>query len=269
MAVAQTFTAKRASGSNDIGTLTIFSMQIVVFLVLLAVWQAVSSFELLPTYIIGNPTGVAKQLYVWLTSKGIYTHLGVTLLETLLAFIIGTLLGISVGMVLGLDHTLARLFDPYLKAFNAMPRVVLVPIFIVWFGLGIWSKVALGVTLVFFLVFFNVFQGVRDVNPVVLASARMLGASKRQLLMRVYLPSATGWVFSSLHASVGMAFAGAVIGEYMGSARGLGYVILEAESVFDINAVFAGMFLLLISAVILDGGVTLVENELIAWRPQR
>lgn len=242
-------------------------MQVAFFLFLMTCWQLTSTLELLPPYILGEPLGVARQIYEWLVSGKIYIHLGVTLLETLLAFVIGLTLGIGAGLLLGLNRRLGKLFDPYLKAFNAMPRVVLVPIFIVWFGLGIWSKVALGVTLVFFIVFFNVLQGVRDVNPIVLANARILGASRRQLLTRVYLPSATGWVFSSLHASIGMAFAGAVIGEYMGSARGLGYLILQAESVFDINAVFAGMVLLTIFAVILDELVTRIENRLVKWRP--
>src|SRR3546814_1668927 len=108
-----------------------------------------------------------------------------------------------------------------------------------WFGLGIWSKVALAVTLVFFIVFFNVYQGVREVSPTLLDNARMLGAGRRQLLRHVYLPSATSWVFSSLHTSVGLAFAGAVVGEYLGSASGAGYLILQAEGTFDVNTVFA------------------------------
>ena len=137
-----------------------------------------------------------------------------------------------------------------------MPRVILAPIFAVWFGLGIMSKVALGVTLVFFIVFFNVYQGVKEVSPVVLANARMLGASRRQLLRHIYLPSATSWVFSSLHTSVGMAFVGAVVGEYLGSAKGVGYLILQAEGVFDINTVFAGILVLTAFALVLDVIVT-------------
>ena len=133
-----------------------------------------------------------------------------------------------------------------------MPRVILAPIFAVWFGLGIASKVALGVTLVFFIVFFNVYQGVKEVSPVVLANARMLGASQRQLLRHVYLPSATSWVFSSLHTSVGLAFVGAVVGEYLGSARGVGYLILQAEGAFDINTVMAGILVLTAFALVLD-----------------
>ncbi|MBM3396971.1 MAG: ABC transporter permease subunit, partial [Betaproteobacteria bacterium] len=134
-------------------------------------------------------------------------------------------------------------------------------------GLGIWSKVLLGVTIVFFIVFFSVYNGVRDVNPVVVANARMLGASKRQLLRHVYLPSATAWVFSSLHASVGMAFVGAVVGEYLGSARGIGYLIMQAEGVFDINTVLAGVLVLTLCALVLDKLVSMAEVRLLKWRP--
>src|SRR5712675_3690388 len=144
-----------------------------------------------------------------------------------------------------------------------MPRVILAPIFAVWFGLGITSKVALGVTLVFFIVFFNVFQGIKEVSPTVLANARMLGASKRQLLKSIYLPSATSWVFSSLHTSIGMAFVGAVVGEYLGSSAGVGYLILQAEGAFDINTVFAGILVLTIFALILDFIVTKIESRLL------
>lgn len=146
-------------------------------------------------------------------------------------------------------------------------RVILAPIFAVWFGLGPASKIALGFTLVFFIVFFNVYQGVREVNPNVLASAKMLGATRRQLLRYVYLPSAMSWVFSSLHTSVGMAFVAAVIGEYLGSAEGVGYLILQAETTFDMNTVMAGILVLTACALILDRIVTEVEKRLMRWQP--
>ena len=149
-----------------------------------------------------------------------------------------------------------------------MPRVILAPIFAVWFGLGVASKVALGVTLVFFIVFFNVYQGVKEVSPVILANARMLGASRRQLLRHVYLPSATSWVFSSLHTSVGLAFVGAVVGEYLGSAQGVGYLILQAEGSFDIDTVMAGILVLTVFALVLDALVGRVEKALMKWQPQ-
>jgi sulfonate transport system permease protein len=241
-------------------------------------WYAMTEPGLIPPFyfddpmrakfFFGQPLEVAKRIWIWFSGGTIYLHLGVTLIETLLAFAIGTLLGLLLGLWLALSPTASTLADPYIKAMNAMPRVILAPIFAVWFGLGITSKVVFGVTLVFFIVFFNVYQGVKEVSPVVLANARMLGASGRQLLRYVYLPSATSWVFSSLHTSVGLAFVGAVVGEYLGSARGVGYLIHQAEGVFDIDTVFAGILVLTLFALILDFIVTQIENRLLVWRPK-
>ena len=219
-------------------------------------------------FFFGQPLVVAQKIWIWFSGGTIYLHLGVTLIETLLAFAIGTLLGLVLGLWLALSPTASTLADPYIKAMNAMPRVILAPIFAVWFGLGITSKVVFGVTLVFFIVFFNVYQGVKEVSPVVLANARMLGASGRQLLRYVYLPSATSWVFSSLHTSVGLAFVGAVVGEYLGSARGVGYLIHQAEGVFDIDTVFAGILVLTMFALVLDFIVTQIEQRLLVWQPK-
>lgn len=234
--------------------------------VLLA-WHALSTRGLVSPFFFGEPLKVAAVLLEWFGSGMIFRHLGVTLLETALAFVSGTLLGVGGGLALGLSPRLAALLDPFIKAVNAMPRVVLAPIFATWFGLGIWSKVALGVTLVFFVVFFNVYQGVKDVNPLLIANARMLGASPRQLVRHVYWPSATSWVFSSLHTAVGMAFVGAVVGEYLGSAQGVGYLILQAEGSFDINSVFAGIAILTVCALGLDALVSQAERRLLKWRP--
>ncbi len=252
--------------------------QVAVLVVVLLLWYVLTSPTLLPTFyfknasqasfFFGEPLQVADRIWDWFTGGEIYVHLGVTLLETVLAFVFGTLLGLALGMWLALAPTAAAVFDPYIKGANAMPRVILAPIFAVWFGLGIGSKVALGMTLVFFIVFFNVFQGVREVSPVVLANARMLGANRRQLMRSVYLPSAMSWVFSSLHTSVGLAFVGAVVGEYLGSARGVGYLILQAEGSFDINTVFAGIVVLTVFALLLDAVVGVAEKRLMKWQPR-
>ena len=178
----------------------------------------------------------------------------------MLAFVIGSVAGVLVGFWFARQPLVAAVFDPYVKMINALPRIVLAPIFTLWFGLGIWSKVALGVTLVFFIVFFNVYQGVKEVSPTVLANARMLGMNERQLMRHVYWPSALSWMFSSLHTSVGFAVVGAVVGEYLGSAAGLGYLILQAEGTFDIAGVFAGMFVLAAFVIVIDWLVTLVET---------
>lgn len=240
-------------------------------LVLLAgvftLWHVLTAHEILPKFFFGEPLVVLARIAEWFGTGKIFPHLGVTLLETLLAFVIGTVLGLVVGLWLALSPLAARLLDPYVTALNSMPRVILAPIFGVWFGLGIESKVVLGVTLVFFIVFYSVYHGVREVSPVVLANARMLGAGRGQLLRHVYLPSATAWVFSSLHASVGMAFVGAVVGEYLGSSRGVGYLILQAEGLFDINTVLAGILVLTACAVLLDALVSVAERRLLRWRP--
>jgi NitT/TauT family transport system permease protein len=252
--------------------------QLGLLVVIFVLWHLLTTPGLLPNFVFendrqaafffGEPLKILGRIGDWFLGTEIYQHLWVTLVETVLAFAVGTGLGLAFGLWLALSPMAAAIADPYIKALNSMPRVILAPIFAVWFGLGIASKVALGVTLVFFIVFFNVYQGVREVSPVVLANARMLGASPRQLLRHVYLPSATSWVFSSLHTSVGLAFVGAVVGEYLGSARGVGYLILQAEGAFDINTVMAGILVLTAFALVLDALVGRVERRLMKWQPR-
>lgn len=240
-------------------------------------WWAMTKPGLIPAFFFsddsqaafffGEPVIILQRIWDWFAGGEIYSHLGVTLYETVMAFVIGTIAGLAVGLWLALSPVAAAVADPFIKGFNSMPRIILAPIFAVWFGLGPASKIALGFTLVFFIVFFNVYQGVREVNPNVLASAKMLGATRRQLLRYVYLPSAMSWVFSSLHTSVGMAFVAAVIGEYLGSAEGVGYLILQAETTFDMNTVMAGILVLTACALILDRIVTEVEKRLMRWQP--
>ena len=253
--------------------------QLALLVVIFVLWHVATKPGLIPPFVFendqqaafffGEPLKIFGRIVDWFFANAdIYQHLWVTLLETVLAFGIGTALGLGFGLWLALSPLAAAIADPYIKAANSMPRVILAPIFAVWFGLGIASKVALGVTLVFFIVFFNVYQGVKEVSPVVLANARMLGASQRQLLRHVYLPSATSWVFSSLHTSVGLAFVGAVVGEYLGSSRGVGYLILQAEGAFDINTVMAGILVLTAFALLLDGAVGRIEKRLMKWQPK-
>ncbi|SNS31459.1 NitT/TauT family transport system permease protein [Noviherbaspirillum humi] len=261
--------------------------QLLVAVIFFGAWH-LATRDAQAAFFFGEPLKVMARIWQWFTVGNgalevgigdstwftlnfpaeIYPHLLITLSETMLAFAIGTLLGLAFGLWLALSPMASAILDPYIKAANSMPRVILAPIFAMWFGLGIWSKVALAVTLVFFIVFFNVYQGVKEVSPVVLANARMLGANKRQLLRQVYLPSATSWVFSSLHTSVGLAFVGAIVGEYLGSARGVGYLILQAEGTFDINTVFAGILVLTAFALVLDMLVGMIEKRLMKWQPK-
>ncbi len=253
--------------------LTLLALQILVALVFLLVWHVLTTVpiggrKLLDPFFFSTPVDVLARTWKDLAGGGLWRHLGITLLETVLAFATGASAGILLGFAFARRALLAAVFDPYVKAANALPRVVLAPIFALWFGLGIWSKVALGFTLVFFIVFFNVYQGVREVSPNLIANARMLGASRRQLLRSIYLPSAMSWVFASLHNAVGLAFVGAVVGEYLGSSRGVGYLILQAEGTFDINTVFAGILVLTAFALALDAAVGAVERRLMTWQPR-
>ena len=241
---------------------------VIILVAVFAAWKSITHFDLMSEFFVGDPVKVFDQIYKLFATGMIFKHLWVTLFETACAFVAGSTLGLMAGLWLALSPMASTLASPYLKGFNAMPRVILAPIFSVWFGLGVTSKIALGITLVFFVVFFNVYQGVKEVSPVTLANAKMLGANKRQLLWTVYIPSATSWVFSSLHTAVGMAFVGAVIGEYMGSAAGVGYLILQAEGLFNINGVFAGVILLTFFAIALDALVSVVERRLLHWQPR-
>jgi NitT/TauT family transport system permease protein len=249
-------------------------LQVIVALTAVALWHVLSTDEyfgsaLLPPFFFSTPTDVAARVAKLFAGGTIWRHLWVTLTESMLAFAIGASAGVLIGFWFARKPAIAAVFDPYVKMINALPRVVLAPIFTLWFGLGIWSKVALGVTLVFFIVFFNVYQGVREVSPAVLANARMLGMNDRALMRHVYWPSALSWMFSSLHTSVGFAVVGAVVGEYLGSAAGLGYLIQQAEGIFDVAGVFAGMFILAAFVLAIDAAVTMVERRLLVWRPDR
>ena len=252
---------------------TLLLLQVSVAVVVLVFWHLATATSLFgdpknAQFFFAQPIAVATRIVEWFVSGSIWYHLGITLLESTLAFVIGSAAGVAIGFWFARKPLLAMVFDPYVKAANALPRVVLAPIFALWLGLGIWSKVALGITLVFFIVFFNVYQGVKEVNQTVLSNARMLGMSERQLLRHIYLPSALSWMFSSLHTAVGFAVVGAVVGEYLGSSAGLGYLIQQAEGVFDVTGVFAGMFVLMGFVLVIDALVTLVEDRLLVWRPQ-
>ena len=250
----------------------LLSLQLLVAVTTIALWHLLTAVPIfgetvLPSFFFATPENVAWRIVRWFSEGTIWHHLWITLIESVLAFVIGSVAGVLVGFWFGRKPALAAVFDPYVKMLNALPRIVLAPIFTLWLGLGIRSKVALGVTLVFFVVFFNVYQGVKEVSPTVLANARMLGMNERQLMRHVYWPSALSWMFSSLHTSVGFAVVGAVVGEYLGSAAGLGYLILQAEGALDVTGVFAGILVLAVFVIIIDWVVTLVERRLLAWRP--
>ncbi len=247
--------------------LVLLAKQVGIFVFFVALWEVLTRLQWIDPFFFSRPSDVAVRLVQWFNKSSIYSHIYITTVETLLAFFAGSVLGIIFGFLFARIPTLALLFDPYVKIANALPRIALAPIFTLWFGLGILSKVVFGVTLVFFIVFFNTYRGVREVDPNVLNNARMLGATERDLFRHVFMPSAMSWILASLHTSVGMALVGAVVGEYLGAARGLGYIIAQAEGVFDTTGVFAGLIVLSVFVLIIDVIVTFVEGRLLKWKP--
>ena len=245
---------------------TVLAWQLLVGLGALALWQTLVFLNVLDPFFVSRPSDIVQRIGRWIASGTLWGHLAVTLEESLLGLLAGAALGIMLGFSLARSPFVARVFDPYIKMLNAVPRVVLAPLFLLWFGLGIWSKVALAVTLVFFVMFFNTYQGVRDADRVILDNVRMLGATERQLVRHVLVPSALTWIFSSLQTSLGFAMVGAVVGEYLGATRGLGYVISQAEGTFDTTGVFAGMTVLSVVVVIVSMGVSRIERWLLRWK---
>jgi NitT/TauT family transport system permease protein len=264
-AAAQRPKRKRGEASN----FSIRMGQLALAVVVLGAWELLGRVGVIDPFFFPLPSDILMTVWVWISSSFVFPHLWITLQESILAFLTGAAAGLVLGFLLARVRFLERLLDPFLQMFNALPRVVLAPIFLLWFGLGIWSKVAFGFTLVFFIVFFNTLEGVKSVDRVLVENARMLGASEKQLLRHVFIPSALTWIFSSLHISVGFAITGAVVGEYLGASAGVGYAIAQAQGVFDTKGVFAGMFILMFVVLIIDLLVNRLERHLLRWRPAR
>ena len=240
-------------------------VQVGVGLVLLGVWEA-SSGRLIDPFFISAPSAVARKLYSWGMHGLVFSHLRVTLTAMVLGFLVGAGCGFAVGLLFGRSEPVALVFDPYVTALYSIPKIALAPLFIMWFGIGIESKIAMSAAVVFFLVFLNTYAGVRDVNPIYLHSCRIMGASEAQLLRVVILPSATAWVLTGLKVSVPYALIGTVVGEFMSSNRGIGFLIAQASALFDTAGVFAGLVVLAAVGASINAGLKRFERHALRWR---
>jgi NitT/TauT family transport system permease protein len=245
--------------------------QAVTVIVILGAWEILARVGVIDPFFFGSPLGIVLRLGDWAvhgTAYGsLWLQIWVTIEESVLGFLVGVLLGVTCGVVLGEVPFLADVFAPFIKAVNALPRIVLGSIFIMWLGLGLPSKVMLAAVLVFFVVFFNAFQGVRSVDRNFVANARILGATRLQVVRHVVIPSAMTWIIASLHVALGLAIIGAIVGEFLGAQYGLGLVIATAQNTFDANGVFAAMLVIGVLAVSAEAAMEVLERRLLAWRP--
>jgi NitT/TauT family transport system permease protein len=251
----------------------VLTVQILLVVLLVGGWQLAAAEHWLDTFTYGSPAGTVKQLRTWFadgTSTGsIWANIWTTMEETLLGFLIGVLAGVVLGVALGRVRVLADVLAPYIKAANSIPRIVLAAMFILWFGLGIGGKVATAVVLVFFSVFFNAFQGTREVDRNLLANARVLGASEWQITGQVVLPSAMTWITASLHVAFGFALIGAIVGEMLGAQSGLGLLIQQAQGNFNTDGVYAGILIIAVLALAAEYLITRFEKRVLRWRPDQ
>jgi len=251
--------------------LTIQGLRLLVAVVILGGWELGVRAGVIDKFFWSQPSEIGAKLWLWVTQGTdlgpIWDQILVTMEETAGGFIVGSILGVIFGVILGRSRLLADVMGPYIKAANAIPRVVVGALFAISLGLDIKAKIATAAILVFFVVFFNAFQGVREVDRNLIANARILGARDRQLTTEIIIPSALSWIIASLHTSFGLALVGAVVGELFGATQGLGELIYAAKNNFDAAGVFAGMALLAAIALVAEALITALEDRLIRWRP--
>ena len=249
----------------------VWAARLATLVVVIGGWQLLTSAKIVDKFFWGQPSGIVGQLNDWVrhgTAYGsIWLQVWTTFREAVLGFVFGVIAGVIVGVLLGQFRFFSEVLSPYIKVANAIPRIVLGSLFTVALGLGIAAKVSLAAVLVFFVVFFNAFQGVREVDRNLLNNARVLGASRRAITRHVVIPSALTWIIASLHVAFGLAVIGAIVGEFLGAQRGLGLVIATAQNNFNPNGVFAAMFIIALLALTAEGLIGLLERRLLSWRP--
>ncbi|WP_211252474.1 ABC transporter permease [Maridesulfovibrio frigidus] len=223
--------------------------------------------KIIKTFYASQPSAIFIDFYNFIMSGEIFIHLGITLKEASLGLLFGTIAGISCGVLLGRIKWLADLFEPIISALYGIPKLALAPIFILWFGLGIESKVFLSAILVFYLVFFSTFEGIRSIDSNIVAAIKLMGANRFQIFMKVTLPSCIPWIITGVRGGIGASLLGAIVGEYMGASAGLGWMVQYATTTYQVDRVMSCILTLLLIGLLFNKGLKYCEARLLRWRP--
>jgi NitT/TauT family transport system permease protein len=256
-------TRKRSLAEMSTGQMLVW--QTVLFILVMAFWQYASG-RLADNFFISNPMDVAIRLWDWTISGFIFPHLWVTFYETIAGYVLGSLIGMLLGIWLGVARFMSRLLNPFLFAFYALPKIALAPLLVLWFGLGLESKIALSTVIVFFLVFYNTFTGVREVDQDMIDTVRLMKAHRHQVLVHVIIPSAMSWIFAGLKISIPYALIGAIVGELIAASQGLGFLVARMGADFDTTGVFAVLVVIGLLAVALNYLVEIVQVYQERWK---
>lgn len=239
--------------------------RVVLVAAILAVWELASG-RLISAFYISTPTEVGSQTWEWLTDGTLWFHARITGTETILGLLFGGVAGVVAGFIVGPLRTFGKILDPVMLTLFSIPKVALAPLFLVWFGIGIEMKIILAAIIVFFLVFYNTVAGVRDVDPQLLDAVRLMGGTRRELLLKVVVPSAMGWILTGVRLAIPYALIGAVIGELIASNRGIGYLIVDSSAQLNTTGVFAALVVLAVVATFLNFLVDLIEKRTSRWQ---
>ncbi|MBI3015103.1 MAG: ABC transporter permease [Candidatus Tectomicrobia bacterium] len=228
-------------------------------------WELTAAYLIRPVWI-SSPSLVLRRLMVTLADGSLARDATRTMQEALAGLVVGVFLGAMVGVLLARVRLIARVLDPYLMGLNSLPRVALAPFFIIWFGLGLASKIALVITIVFFVAMLNVRQGMEAIDQDLIDSVRAMGADRLEMIRYVTIPSLLPWIVSAVKISIGMALIGAVIGEMIGAEFGLGWLVTTSLLMFDMTGAMTALLVMALMAVVMYTAVNLVERRLFRWR---
>jgi NitT/TauT family transport system permease protein len=246
--------------------LLINATRVALFVVVVGLWQIASNLNLFDAGVVPSPIAIGQHLVKWTLDGTLWFHSWITIQETVAGFLIGAIGGIVLGFAIGRYPALAEVLDPFILAIYSVPKVALAPLFLVWFGIGIFMKIVLAAVTVLFIVFFNTLAGVRNVDRDLVDAVWLMGAKPRDVLLKVLVPSAMSWALTGVRISIPYALIGAIIGELIASNRGIGYLISSAASAYDTAGVFAALIVLTVLAMLLNAVVDEIDRRLSKWK---